>query len=305
MSKYEIILLVCETGNISKAALKLNYSHSAVSQAVQSFEKELGVSLFKRSKAGVQILPGMEYVVQLLRHIVDEEKQIREFADSIKNLEYGVVRIGSISSVAVYWLPHILSGFSALYPQISYELHIGTFGDLQNMLANEEVDFAFTSRMAAQELEFVPLLEDEMMVILSRNHPLSSHVSIPVSLLKNQAIILSAEEADYEIGEILKNNHLHPAESKYIVNEDFTTIKLVEFGFGISILPKLFLEANTADICIRPMAEHYYRNLGIAYPAKDHPTPASQKFIAFAIQWLRKHSTNLDKSIYTAIPPLR
>lgn len=41
MSKYEIILDVCKTSSISKTAAKLNYSQSAVSQLIKSFEKEL------------------------------------------------------------------------------------------------------------------------------------------------------------------------------------------------------------------------------------------------------------------------
>ncbi|WP_346707616.1 LysR family transcriptional regulator [Massilistercora timonensis] len=41
MSKYEILLQVCESGSISKAAQELNYTQSAVSQAVRSFEKEI------------------------------------------------------------------------------------------------------------------------------------------------------------------------------------------------------------------------------------------------------------------------
>ena len=49
MSKYEILLQVCESGSISKAAQELNYTQSAVSQAVRSFEKEIGAPLFRRS----------------------------------------------------------------------------------------------------------------------------------------------------------------------------------------------------------------------------------------------------------------
>ena len=49
MSKYEILLQVCESGSISKAAQELNYTQSAVNQAVRSFEKEIGAPLFRRS----------------------------------------------------------------------------------------------------------------------------------------------------------------------------------------------------------------------------------------------------------------
>ena len=46
MNKYEIILNVCETHSISKTAAQLNYTQSAISQAIKGYEKELGFPLF-------------------------------------------------------------------------------------------------------------------------------------------------------------------------------------------------------------------------------------------------------------------
>ena len=53
MNKYEIILKAYETGNITKTAESLNYTQSAVSQAINNYEKELGFAIFIRSKSGV------------------------------------------------------------------------------------------------------------------------------------------------------------------------------------------------------------------------------------------------------------
>lgn len=50
MTKYEMILSVYHTHSISVTAEKYNYTQSAISQAIKSFEKELGLPLFKRTK---------------------------------------------------------------------------------------------------------------------------------------------------------------------------------------------------------------------------------------------------------------
>lgn len=289
MSKYEVILTVCEMENISKAALKLKYSQSAVSQAIKNFERELGCPLFKRSKSGVSVLPGMERIVQSLRVIVGEEKRIREAADAVTGFEYGVVRIGSISSIVTRWLPQIIAAFSALYPQIKFELYVGTFYDLKDMLQNEKIDFAFTSRMGAGDFEFTPLLQDELMVLLPLRHPLAKNITISIEELKDQTIIISSEGLDHEIGEIIKSNQVDQEEYKYIINEDFATMKLVESGFGVSILPKLFLDANHADICIRPLKERYYRSLGIACFKRENISSIAGKFMQFATEWMEEH----------------
>lgn len=59
MTKYEMILSVYHTHSISVTAEKYNYTQSAISQAIKSFEKELGLPLFKRTKNGM--LPILKY----------------------------------------------------------------------------------------------------------------------------------------------------------------------------------------------------------------------------------------------------
>lgn len=295
MSKYEIILTVCEIGNISKAAAKLNYSQPAISQAIQSFEKELGVTLFKRSKAGMQVLPGAEDVIRQLRVIVQAEREIRDITDAMQNLERGLVRIGSVSSIATRWLPGLLSVFAKNYPNIKFELYVGSFYDLRTMLEAEDIDFAFTSQMAARGFTFVSLFQDELMMVLPPDHPLTSHISIPISWLKNQTMIIPTEGVEHEIEEILKSNDIGFSGSHYVVKEDYaTTVRLVEYGFGISILPRLFLEENRSDICVRPIAEHYYRNIGIASLPKSPPSFAARKFIGFTVEWLQEHHKEVE-----------
>ena len=73
VSKYEIILDVCRTGSISKTAVKFNYTQSAVSQLIKNYEKELGVTLFRRTKQGVQLLPDAREIVHCLENISSEE----------------------------------------------------------------------------------------------------------------------------------------------------------------------------------------------------------------------------------------
>ena len=69
MSKYDVILDVYENQSISKAAQKHNYTQSAVSQTIRNYEKEIGLKLFKRSKNGMEALPGTEPIFEELMHI--------------------------------------------------------------------------------------------------------------------------------------------------------------------------------------------------------------------------------------------
>ena len=108
MNKYEIILDVCETHSISRTAEKLNYTQSAISQAIRSYEKELGFPLFKRSKSGMDLLLGTEEIIESLRIICQEENRINRLAAKLSGLDTGLIRIGTIQSISYHWLPDIL-----------------------------------------------------------------------------------------------------------------------------------------------------------------------------------------------------
>ena len=119
MSKYDVILDVYENQSISKAAQKHNYTQSAVSQTIRNYEKEIGLKLFKRSKNGMEALPGTEPIFEELMHIRSANTRIDQIVSNINNLDSGFIRIGTVQSIAYNWLPGVLKNFSAEYPNIS------------------------------------------------------------------------------------------------------------------------------------------------------------------------------------------
>ncbi len=278
MSKYEIILDVCKTGSISKTAAKFNYSQSAVSQLIKSFEKELGLTLFKRTKHGVQLLPNTEEIVGSLEIICREEKRIRQTAADLNSLDSGYIRIGSIQSISYHWLPDILRKFSESYPKITFELYVEGFRPLISNLKTNKLDCIFVSRYSVPDYPFLPLGKDELMLATPKGHPLSEQMAVSLSDVDRQDFILTCDRLDYETGKIFEMNGIRP-NVRYQVNEDFAALKMVEKGFGITILPKLLLHNAPFDICVRSFTEHYSRVLGAAYLPDTQPSPATLKFL--------------------------
>ena len=281
MSKYEIILDVCKTGSISKTAAKFNYTQSAVSQLMKSFEKERGLSLFKRTKHGVSLLPNTEEIVHSLETICYEEKKIQQTAADLLSLDSGYIRIGSIQSISYHWLPDILRKFSEVYPKITFDLYVEGFRPLIANLKNNKLDCIFVSRYSVPDYPFIPLGKDELMLVTPKEHPLSEQVAVSLSDVDKQDFILTCDRLDYETGKIFEMNGIRP-KIRYQVNEDFAALKMVEKGFGITILPKLLL--HNAPF-VRSFTEHYSRVLGAAHLPDTQPSPATLKFLSFAEEW--------------------
>ncbi len=281
MSKYKIILDVYNTHSISKTAENFNYTQSAVSQAIKSYEKELGVPLFKRTKHGMLPLPNTSRIMESLEEICNAESNIARVAESINSLTSGYIRIGTIQSVSYNWLPEILEKFNSEYPNVTFQLYIGGFNELSEKLSNNELDIIFTSEYASKDFQFYPIGTDELMLVSPREHPLSKKLTVSIQDVDKESYILSSDGLAYETGRIFELNGISPS-IKFEMNDDFAVIKMVQSNFGITILPKLLLYNIPFDVCVRSFSEHYYRTLGIAVLKNSVLSPAIQKLIEFA-----------------------
>lgn len=284
MTKYEIILDVCRTRSISKTAANLNYTQSAISQSIKGFEKELGFPLFKRSKHGMELRPNTGEIIDSLKIICQEENRISQIAANITSLDSGYIRIGTIQSISYHWLPDILKHFSEAYPNIRFELTVDGFNPLKEMIDSGKLDCIFVSRYAVPDFPFLPIGNDELMLVTPKNHPLSEKIAVSLSDVNNENFVLSSDGLDYETGKIFELNDIHP-KIRYRLNEDFATLKMVEQGFGITILPKLLLYNAPFDVCIRSFTEHYSRVLGVAYTKDTPPTLATLKLLDYVKEW--------------------
>ncbi len=280
MNKHNVIKTVYEMKSISCAANKLNYTQSAVSQIIKGFEKEVGVKIFKRSKSGVELMPNAEEIMKCIIEICDLEEKINNISDNLTSLDTGYIRIGTIQSIAYNWLPEILDRFSKDYPNISFDIVVDKFDELVKKVKSNQLDIIFVSEYSVPDMNFVKLYIDELVLITPVKHKLSSQITVPISKLKDEKFILSADGLSYETGIIFNRNGIDP-EIKYKVNEDFTVIKLVESGFGVAILPKLLLENTPFNVSIRNFSEHYNRVLGVAYSKDIELTPVVEMFINY------------------------
>ena len=285
MTKYEMILSVYHTHSISVTAEKYNYTQSAISQAIKSFEKELGLPLFKRTKNGMLPISNTEEIIRELRTICNAENRIADIASNLTSLKNGYIHIGTIKSIAYNWLPSMVKKFSKKYPNIHFKISMGSSSQLHDKLDQNEVDCIFVSNyLLPDNLEFYPMDTDELMLLTSRNHPLADKLKVNLADIKDENYIYSEDGFDYEAGGIFEQNDIHPT-VLYQLDDDVAVQKMVSDGMGISVLPKLLLSNPPFDICIRPFTEHYKRTLGVAYLKDSELDPATEAFLDYVKEW--------------------
>lgn len=287
MDKYDVILEVVKTSNISQAAKNLNYSQSAISQTIKSFENEMGFPIFKRTNSGVMLLPNASSVIKSLEIIHQENLRLQQLSDAMTQSEIGTVRIGSFISFAMTYLPKILKEFTTKYPKIKFEIFTGNQQEIYEKLSRNEIDVAFTSMYGMDEFSYEVFLQDEFVVVLPCDHPFVTEPTVSINRIVDETYILSGERFDFEIGSFIHSLGLEP-QYTFEIFDELVALKLIEAGFGISIFSKFFLDSipNHVNVAIRPISEHYYRSLVIAKNSDVYSSAASDIFNRFAATWL-------------------
>ncbi|MBM4765277.1 LysR family transcriptional regulator [Bacillus sp. B15-48] len=293
LAKYEVFRTVVELGSLTKAGETLGLSQSAVSHAITSLETEWGFTILNRGRQGIYLTSNGERVLTYIRHILKWNEEMLQEIAHINGLEIGTVRIGTISSVSIHWLPKIMKIFNENHPSIEVKLLEGDYDDVEHWISNGLVDFGFVSLPTSKYFEGIPLKKDEMLCILSNEHPLAGQDEISFEMIKEEPLIKSKKGSDNDLIRILKENNAS-LNIKYELSDDQAIISMVENNMGISILPEMVLHRIPTNVRTLKLEGENYRTIGIAATSFKNLSPATNKFIEYLKSWLNE-SSHLNK----------
>src|SRR6478735_5936786 len=118
----EYLIAVVESGSMGRAAQRLHLSQPALSTAIGKLERELGVRLLERHRAGVSPTLAGEYLFGQAVALVDHRDQA---AIRTRQIGLGTTRGLTISAVRpACWelVPHVLREFAHQFPDASVTL---------------------------------------------------------------------------------------------------------------------------------------------------------------------------------------
>ena len=167
------------------------------------------------------------------------------------------------------------------------EDQLAVLKQMEGHVTQKELDCIFVSQYVAKDFPNLPVGTDELVLVTSLDHPLADQLTVSFADIDGQDFVLSADDFDYETGKLFRLNHITP-NVRFRINEDYTAIKMVEQGFGITVLPKLLLHNIPFNVCVRSFTEHFRRNLSVAYLDTPELSPALDKFLTFVTKWAKE-----------------
>ena len=230
---------VAAEGSFLKAAEKLQYAQSTITLHVQKLEEELGVQLFSRQNRRTELTIAGRTLQSHADHLLYRAEQLQQAMAGLVTGEVGQLRIGSVEPVASVHLPAVLVEFCRQYPKVRLSLEVGVTQTISRRVAVGALDLAICSPPAANlNLDFQPLFQDSISLLLPASHALAEEPDITVAALSKERLILTEEHCPYR--DVLEKALLSRGINPYSGVESMSSgalKQMVRYGLGIGILP--------------------------------------------------------------------
>lgn len=271
----EMFRAVAEEGAFTRAAERLHVSQSAISRQLQLLEQELGTMLLHRTGRGVSLTSHGELMLAAANRINREiQDAVSQISDTLA-LQRGLLSLGGGMTVSLYILPKLLKKFRSLYKNVDLRITTGEADVLLRLLRTGQVDLALlTLPIVAADLEVRPVLKEEMVVVTSRNHPLTRTRAIESKGLRRYPFVLF--ESGSNTRKVLDEFFLEEQIPVNVVmeTENVEIIKaMVASGLGVTLLPYSAIagELRTGRFAwARVRARRLYRETGWVFPKSEY-----------------------------------
>ncbi|WP_342440163.1 LysR family transcriptional regulator [Paenibacillus sp. FSL L8-0436] len=286
LTQLQVLIAVSEHKNFTRAADALGFTQSAVSQMINSLEKELGILLFHRNRRGISTSYIGERMIQHAREILRITSNMREESSASLGLEAGTLRIGVIPSVSAKVLPGLIGSFREQFPQIDIVLFEGSYEEIHSWISGSVIDVGFTTT-PDKELQAFPLLQDQMKVFVSNDSPLKDEPFLTFDQLRGKCFIMVK---DYGIQKLLQE-HGNVPNITFEVRDPATILSMVQERVGVTILPELFMPEVLPKVTAVPLRPAITREVALAVRDSQYVSPVAAEFIVHSQNYMKKVET--------------
>ncbi len=254
-------LKVADLGNFTRAAPAVGLSQPALSRSIARLEEELGQPVFERQARQVTLTDAGRSLHARAQQIVALADDAR--AEICDDGRTGRVRVGAIPTIAPFFLPRFLRDFRRGFPRATVVVEEQTTDRLLHGLADGAIDLALLVRpVEAKYLRVEDLFEEELLLVLSPDHPLCRKRRVSLADIEPLPFVL-LNEAHCLTDNVLnfcRHHAIHPVSVEH-TSQLATVQELVALNHGVSMIPAMARDLDASD-------RRVYRSLSGTRPTR-------------------------------------
>lgn len=274
---------VAKYENYRKAAEELYLSQPSLSRSIASLEEEFGILLFEKNGRGVNLTKAgrlfLEYADRIVKECEIAKTKMVEMAS-----DGGKIDIGYVFPLASHYIPYHVRKF--LNKEENKSVTFNFFQNHTRAIAKKvlsgELDVGFGGYIEAEELEFFPIITEEMVLITPKGHELEKQDAVSIQELKNYPVI--GYDRESWLGTYTKKLYKRLSFQPNIVVEcpdEHSIVAMVSENFGIALVPRI-AEVDETRVNIHKLSDIELVNRTFMFWMKDHyQIPVVERFVTY------------------------
>ena len=235
--------------HFGRAAEECAVTQPALSMQIQDLEAALGVPLVERKRGRIDVTREGEEVVRRARRVLNEVRDIVDYAQHCGRGLQGPVRLGVIPSIAPYLLPSILPAVGRRFPDLELHVRETQTANLLDELLRGTLDVLLLALPIDNgDIETLSVLEDRFLLAIPNRPGMQQGQRVGRDFVRDEELLLLEE------GHCLRDQALEYCGmvrpemlSSFGATSLATILQLVANGYGITLLPEISLGAELQD----------------------------------------------------------
>ncbi|MFC6854655.1 LysR family transcriptional regulator [Marivibrio halodurans] len=272
-----------ELGQVSRAAMELSISQSAITTAIKDLESRVGTRLFDRTTQGMELTQsGRRFLETAYRLLATIEEALNPGATDEE--VSGTLSVAATYTVLGYFLPQHLERLERRYPNVRIQLHEQSREMIEDGLVTNRFDMAvvLTSNVNNPELTTETLLSSRRRLWVPTNHHMLDRQSVGFKEIAGEPyIMLTVDEAAHTALRYWSRTEHQPS-IRLRTSSVEAVRSIVANGQGVAILSDMVyrpwsLEGKRIETII-PAEPVPPMNVGLAWRKSVEMTPPMRIF---------------------------
>jgi len=247
INQLEVFLGVAHEKSFSRAAEALHRTQPAVSQAIRRLEAELGEQLFDRSSKDGTLTAAGRVLYDFAQQMMNLRQHAHSAIRELRDLHRGKLSLSANEYTVMGLLP-LIPIFRARHPHIKIEVKRSLASRIPSEILGRDVEMGVVSfKPNEQAIKSVPLMIDELALIVAVDHPLAGKKIISVRELGAEAFIAHNVPSPYR-ERVIKT--FEKQRTPLNISMEMPTLeaikRLVESGMGVALVPRLAAQNEIA-----------------------------------------------------------
>ncbi|MCD8084292.1 MAG: LysR family transcriptional regulator [Clostridiales bacterium] len=179
LEQLQYIVEIADTGSFTTASEHLFIAQPSISQAVSTLEKELNVTIFKRSRLGAEPTSIGSEIISHARKVLSETSEIRKLCSLDYSEIVDTITISTVPTLCSTILPKSISRYKKLFPNVTIKIHEDGSKKIRQEIRSGSADFGLVTRHSYIPYDdtetFQPLFSGKLMAYVSAKSALAQY----------------------------------------------------------------------------------------------------------------------------------